>query len=210
MFIRFLKTIYVFLFLISSAQIFADDTRCFSIFANANIEEQSSFPQHTKKLEAFLKRQGLNYVRVGHAPYADSKIDLYGPKRKLPDIQFINPNRSPSAKIKDIHFMQGACSNTTKDGQYTVINNARDLKAKKLKPQDIPAIRVWMDAEGQIWTLDHRRFASFILAGLNGDVPVTWIPPPIVKRESYKFSTMDEGHSINIITGQGDYVVISH
>ncbi|OWF85734.1 hypothetical protein B4914_16750 [Yersinia entomophaga] len=70
---------------------------------------------------------------------------------------------------KDIHYMQSSIKNQT--GAHTVLDNAAALANGTLKAADLPAIKVWRDATGKIWTLDHRRLAAFKIAGLES-VPV--------------------------------------
>ncbi len=67
----------------------------------------------------------------------------------------LNPN--------EIHFMQSSIKNAT--GEFTVLGNAQSLKSGALNPE-LLIINVWKDASGKIWTLGHRRLASFRLSGL--------------------------------------------
>lgn len=73
---------------------------------------------------------------------------------------------------KVINFMQDSIKNQT--GDYTVLDNANALANGTLKAGDLPAIRVWQDEAGKIWTLDHRRLGAFRLGGV-GEVPVQWV-----------------------------------
>jgi len=63
----------------------------------------------------------------------------------------------------EIHFMQSSIKNQT--GEHTVLNNAAALKNGTLKPNELPAIKIWQDSSGKLWTLDHRRLAAFKLQG---------------------------------------------
>jgi len=71
---------------------------------------------------------------------------------------------------KDIHFMQSSIKNST--GEFTVLGNAEALKSGVLDPE-ILRMNIWKDANGKIWTLDHRRLGAFKLSGLN-ETPVNW------------------------------------
>ncbi|MFC7442437.1 polymorphic toxin-type HINT domain-containing protein, partial [Laceyella putida] len=102
---------------------------------------------------------------------------------------------------KEIHFMQSSAKNST--GSHTVLGNAEALKDGTLKPEDLPAIRVWKDSDGKIWTLDHRRLIAYRLANLD-DVPVEWASKELVKSQMWKMSTGSrKGKSIRLKLGDG-------
>jgi RHS repeat-associated protein len=109
---------------------------------------------------------------------------------------------------KDIHFMQNNAKNRSKDGQYTVLDNAESLKRGTLDPNSIPKIRVWQDASGKVWTLDHRRLAAFRLA--KKCVPVNRVPkdeldPSEVRR---KMTTDNDGKSMELKLEDGTRITI--
>ncbi|NXZ86494.1 hypothetical protein HZI30_06030 [Serratia fonticola] len=101
---------------------------------------------------------------------------------------------------KDIHYMQSSIKNQT--GAHTVLDNAAALANKTMKATDLPAIKVWRDATGKIWTLDHRRLAAFKIAGLES-VPVQWATAKEVAGQMWKMTTKTEGKSIILKLGDG-------
>ncbi|GKV91646.1 hypothetical protein PEC301619_36280 [Pectobacterium carotovorum subsp. carotovorum] len=101
---------------------------------------------------------------------------------------------------KDIHFMQSSIKNQT--GAHTVLDNAKALSNGSLKASDLPAIKVWKDPSGKIWTLDHRRLAAFKIAGLN-EVPVQWATPKEIAGQMWKMTTRTEGKNIILKMGDG-------
>jgi RHS repeat-associated protein len=106
---------------------------------------------------------------------------------------------------KEINFMQSSIKNTT--GEYTVLGNADALKAGTLKPSDLPAIKVWKDAQGKIWTLDHRRLAAFKLAGIE-EIPVEWASKSLVESQMWKMTTKTGGTSIKLKLGNGESITV--
>ncbi|WP_210501247.1 RHS repeat-associated core domain-containing protein, partial [Pantoea ananatis] len=93
----------------------------------------------------------------------------------------------------DIHFMQSSIKNQT--GEHTVLNNAAALKNGTLKPTDLPAIKIWQDSSGKLWTLDHRRLAAFKLSGLK-EIPVQWATEKEIAGQMWKMTTKTDGKSI--------------
>ncbi|BFO08054.1 hypothetical protein GGER_05640 [Serratia rubidaea] len=89
----------------------------------------------------------------------------------------------------DIHFMQSSINNQT--GEYTVLNNAAALKNGTLKPTDLPAIKIWQDSSGKLWTLDHQRLAAFKLSGLK-EVPVQWATEKEIAGQMWNITTRTE------------------
>lgn len=104
---------------------------------------------------------------------------------------------------KDIHFMQSSAKNNT--GDYTVLGNAKSLSEGSLDP-NILKIKVWKDTAGKIWTLDHRRLASFKLAGKC--VPVEWASPQEVKDQMWKMTTATGGKSMRLKIGDGKSIKV--
>ncbi|ELO9006827.1 RHS repeat-associated core domain-containing protein, partial [Salmonella enterica] len=99
---------------------------------------------------------------------------------------------------KDVRYMQSSIKNQT--GEYTVLGNADALLNGTLKPSDLPAIKIWKDEFGKIWTLDHRRLAAFKLAGLD-NVPFKWASPSEVANQMWKMTTKTDGKSIILKLG---------
>lgn len=106
---------------------------------------------------------------------------------------------------KDINFMQSSIKNTT--GEYTVLGNADALKSGTLKPSDLPAIKVWKDAQGKIWTLDHRRLAAFKLGGVE-EIPIEWASKSLVESQMWKMTTKTGGTSIKLKLGNGESIIV--
>jgi hypothetical protein len=109
---------------------------------------------------------------------------------------------------KDIHFMQNNAKNRSKDGNFTVLDNAESLKNGTLDPKSIPMIRVWQDVSGKVWTLDHRRLAAFRLA--KKCVPINRVGrqdlgPSEVKR---KMTTENDGKSMELKLDDGTRITI--
>ena len=73
---------------------------------------------------------------------------------------------------RKVNFMQSSIKNQT--GRYTVLENAETLRNGTLNANDLPNIKICEDADGTIWTLDHRRLAAFRIAGLD-EVPFQWV-----------------------------------
>ncbi|MDY0093176.1 MAG: RHS repeat-associated core domain-containing protein [Candidatus Vecturithrix sp.] len=106
---------------------------------------------------------------------------------------------------KDIRYMQSSAKNVT--GEYTVLSNVDALKASTLKPTDLPAIRVWKDAQGKVWTLDHRRLIAFKMAGVK-EIPVKWVSKDVVSKEMWKMTTQTDGLSIKLKLGGGKSIIV--
>ena len=106
---------------------------------------------------------------------------------------------------KEVNFMQSSIKNKT--GEYTVLGNAKALKNGILKASDLPNIRIWKDANGKIWTLDHRRLAAFRLAGLEA-VPFQWATNKEVVKQMWKMTTETGGKSIKLKLGNGKSIIV--
>jgi hypothetical protein len=90
---------------------------------------------------------------------------------------------------QDIHFMQSSIKNTTKSGA--------------LKPE-ILRMNVWEDANGKVWTLDHRRLTAFRLSGLDR-APIQWTNP---SNQMWKMTTTNGGISIKLKLGNGNSIIV--
>jgi len=165
--------------------------------------------------EDVYRGDGLNlYAYVGSNPvnYVDpsgySKMNC-GPKTNVFGNSGVDGNST--LKVEEIHYMQSSIKNTGKKSTgktYTVLENAEALKLGDLKPEDLPLIRVWKDADGKIWTLDHRRLAAFELAGIE-EIPVEWASKEIVESQMWKMSTKTGGTSIKLKLGNGKSIIIN-
>lgn len=101
--------------------------------------------------------------------------------------------------------MQSSIKNQT--GKYTVLENAEALKNGTLKASDLPNIKIWKDADGKIWTLDHRRLAAFRMAGLD-EVPFQWATQEEIAGQMWKMTTKTNGKSIRLKIGNGKSIII--
>ena len=99
-------------------------------------------------------------------------------------------------EVKDIRFSQIRCRNSSQDGKYSVLGNAKAIQEGKLKVSNLPTIRVWRDTEGRIWTLDHRRLAAIRLSGKIDKVIVEFVDEAIVEAQKFKFDTLNEGKTM--------------
>lgn len=96
--------------------------------------------------------------------------------------------------------MQSSIKNQT--GKYTVLGNAEALKAS-----DLPNIKIWKDADGKIWSLDHRRLAAFRLAGLD-EVPFRRATQDEIAGQMWKMTTKTGGKNIKLKLGNGKSIIV--
>ena len=106
---------------------------------------------------------------------------------------------------KDVNFMQSSIKNQT--GEHTVLGNAEALKSGALKATDLPEIRIWQDADGKLWTLDHRRLATFRMTELDS-VPFRWAMDEKVANQMWKMTTKTNGISIKLKLTDGQSMTI--
>lgn len=104
--------------------------------------------------------------------------------------------------IEEIYFMQTDCANKTRDGKFTVMENAISFQEGTLSVYDIPEIGIWRDVYGRIWTLDHRRLASMVLSGVITKVPAVWVNPLKTDRNSFKFIPYQDGNTMFVTMGR--------
>ncbi|WP_408098906.1 hypothetical protein ACJVC5_08300 [Peredibacter sp. HCB2-198] len=205
----------VLLLLLAFTQVYAKDSvsaakilRCRSMlktFLQGTVPKRS--PELNKSIAQIEKEiEGLNYGGV--VPWKISEVE--GLNRNLvryhdveelglPVPKFDKSQKLGSAVVdaKEIRFSQISAQNDS-EGGYTVINNAKALKAGTLKVTDLPKLRVWRDEDGKIWTLDHRRLAAMRLSGAVDNIEVEFVPEAVVKEQRFKFSTQTDGKSIMI------------
>ena len=112
---------------------------------------------------------------------------------------------SNTVNPKDVNFMQSSIKNQT--GEYTVLGNAEALKNGTLQANDLPEIRIWQDADGKLWTLDHRRLAAFRIAELDS-VPFRWATDEEIAGQMWKMTTKTNGTSIKLKLGSGESMTI--
>ena len=112
---------------------------------------------------------------------------------------------SNTVNPKDVNFMQSSIKNQM--GEYTVLENAEALKNGTLQATDLPEIRIWQDADGKLWTLDHRRLAAFRIAELDS-VPFRWAIDEEIAGQMWKMTTKTNGTSIKLKLGNGENMTI--
>ena len=112
---------------------------------------------------------------------------------------------SKTVNPKDVNFMQSSIRNQT--GEHTVLGNAEALKNGTLQATDLPEIRIWQDADGKLWTLDHRRLAAFRIAGLDS-VPFRWATDEEIASQMWKMTTKTNGTSVKLKLGNGKSMTI--
>lgn len=134
--------------------------------------------QKDKALRKLIRKHGLTSLLSKNIPEFDHT-------------QKIGPAR---VNINELHFSQYAASNHT--GNYTVVGNAQAFKAGKLDPSKFPRLQVWRDTTGKIWTLDHRRLISMVMAGYDKELDVEFVPFDFFKEDRFKFTNMGDGNSI--------------
>ena len=108
--------------------------------------------------------------------------------------------------IDQIHFMQLGIANIS--GEYTVTGNAKAIKEGTLDPAVLPPAKIWRDTTGRIWTLDHRRVAAQILSGKVENIRVVWATREEVEAQQFKFSSIDQGHSMLLTDEKSSFDVI--
>jgi hypothetical protein len=101
-------------------------------------------------------------------------------------VQLLNP--------QSIRFNQASMKATFRDGT-SIDDLAEGLRSGRIRPHDIPPIRVF-EREGKLFTLDNRRLEAFRRAGI--DVPVRMATPQEIAEEAWKFTTHNDGVSIRI------------
>lgn len=125
------------------------------------------------------------------------------------DIQPRDMSEDPrtSLSIGEIHMMQASVSNPT--GDYFVLQNGITFKNNPALFESLPRIRVWVnEADGKIWTLDHRRLAAAKLAGFER-VTIEWASQGEVMGEFWKMTTTGSGLDIKIrvpLDAEGNFV----
>ena len=153
------------------------------------------------------KIASLNYESISPGTFSelDSLLYEYG-RVKLPTPDMSNNNINV-VNVSERHFMQRSINHKSskKNGGYSVINNALQIQDKKINVVDIPSITVWRDTDGKIWTLNHRRLAAFVMAGID-KVPVVWAEEQLIlnrdtKDKYYPYKNSQEVDLVNIKKG---------
>lgn len=157
-----------------------------------------------EKLDFTKELRGLNFVEV--IPWEPNQKDKALRKlirkhglntllsKNIPEFDHAQKVGPAKVHINELHFSQYAASNHT--GEYTVVGNAQAFKAGKLDPSKFPRLQVWRDSTGKIWTLDHRRLISMVMAGYDKELDVEFVPYEFFKEDRFKFTNMGDGNSI--------------
>ena len=107
--------------------------------------------------------------------------------------EFAQLPRSGTIDPARVRFSQDSIKGAFKEGG-DIAQLAADLKASKVDPSSIPPIRI-VEREGKIFTLDNRRLSAFQEAG----IPIRYERlDSVPKRELFKFTTKNDGVSIEI------------
>ena len=108
---------------------------------------------------------------------------------ELPDKGLIDPNK--------IRYSQNSIGSSIRgsENQKAVLDDfIADLKAGRIKSEDVPPIRI-VERAGKIYTLDNRRLYAYQQA----NIEIHYIKlDRIPQKELFKFSTTNEGTSINV------------
>jgi hypothetical protein len=95
---------------------------------------------------------------------------------------------------KTVRFTQDSIASELRGGG-SLDDLAKGLQSGKVKPADIPPIRVF-ERDGKLFTLDNRRLEAFRRAGVK--VPYRRATPEEVADESWKFTTKNAGESVRV------------
>jgi RHS repeat-associated protein len=93
-----------------------------------------------------------------------------------------------------IRFSQKSISGKFKDGG-SLEDLVEGLKSGKIKPEDLPAIRL-VDKDGKLFTLDNRRLYALQQAGKQSFCRMATAEE--IFKESWKFTTINNGISITV------------
>ena len=99
---------------------------------------------------------------------------------------FINPNK--------IRYTQNSIKSSFSNGD-SVYDTIKGLKSGKIKPGDIPEIRIF-EKHGQLYTLDNRSLYAAEQAGVN--VKYRMATEKEITNEAWKFTTKNNGTSIKV------------
>lgn len=100
--------------------------------------------------------------------------------------------------VSQIRFMQESSSGEFTDLKHDIFELAHDLQSGKTKVSDLPAIEVWQDRQGRIWTTNHRRLVALLLSGTAKKIPVTFVDEETVMKNRNEFTTTNEGKKIHV------------
>ena len=163
-------------------------------------EKYNSLLAQTEKEIDYLNHQGViswgPKSRDAVKRFFIEKFNMGFMAQKRPPFDETQKLGKAEVNVTDIRFSQIRCRNSSQDGKYSVLGNAKSIQEGKLKVSDLPTIRVWRDTEGRIWTLDHRRLAAIRLSGSIDKVTVEFVDRAIVEAQKFKFDTLNEGRTM--------------
>ncbi len=199
---------------------------CHSLIENFLTENISSFPKVSPedilKRKADLDKAELDYfdvipwrknsrlaIRIRRFFIDKLKVGFLK-RQQLPQVDESWPLGPVRVNINDIRFLQFSARNTSSDGQYNVIDNAKSLRKGTLRAEEFFRIRVFRDIQGRFWTLDHRRLAAMKLSGAFSVINVEVVGEEVAAKSLFKFSSRNEGQSLLVILGDGSSLVLAN
>lgn len=97
-----------------------------------------------------------------------------------------------------VRFSQRSAKFIFSDGVNTIASLATALREGRIDLERFPPIRL-VEKDGRLFTLDHRRLEAFRRA--NVTIPYRMATPKEAAKESWKFTTRNDGLSV---TGKGE------
>lgn len=94
-----------------------------------------------------------------------------------------------------VRFSRRSAAFSFRDGMNTIATLAAALQAGRVDLEHFPPIRL-VERKGQLFTLDHRRLEAFRRADVA--IPFRMATPAEAARESWKFTTRNDGLSLEI------------
>jgi hypothetical protein len=95
---------------------------------------------------------------------------------------------------RQVRFTQASISPVFRNGEPVVLL-AEGLRTGRIRPTDVPAIRVFARA-GRLFSLDNRRLWAFREAGVQ--VPFRRATDQEIEEEQWKFTTRNDGETVRI------------
>jgi RHS repeat-associated protein len=141
----------------------------------------------------------VRYISAQSAANYYREIGLPEKARQITD-QEISSRPRTARDPKSIRNLQDDIRPVFTD-QRSIHGMINDLKSGKLKPEDITPIRVFVDTNGNLTTLDHRRLYAHLQAGVpiqTVDANQTEINIDVPKKRS----TRNNGESVTVRTGK--------
>ncbi|WP_032927083.1 SpvB/TcaC N-terminal domain-containing protein [Leptospira santarosai] len=142
--------------------------------------EQAAVTGYGSQIEKAALKSGLQYI--------GGKIKNLTGLTSVKSYPTIDPSK--------VNFSQSSIKNTFTNKTHPDINGlSKGLRDGTIKAKNIPPIRL-VNKEGQLFSLDNRRLAAFKAAEKN--VPYRMATKEEIAKESYKFSSKNNGESIRV------------